>query len=260
MKHTLLFLFAALQTGFLFAQFDENYFGYYKSPDETMFVYLNKYTVDEFGDMSMTAEQEKNCAFAFALATDVDAAGSFATKKGNVYVSEPNEYSAVYTFAFKMGSDGIRSVEVTEKSGKKTLLTQYTPEIEGGYYDDEYVDDGSADDYGYYDEEAPIIESLDIRGYSRSDGAVLLMTFSEEAAVFSLHIPATKSCSEIIIEGVFDTPNLVNEAYTYTNVEQGYSLEFKAFDFGWQIKCLKGECPDKKGKCGIWKEAFILNN
>ena len=255
MKHTLLFLFAAFQTGFLFAQFDENYFGYYKSEDETTYCYLNKYSADEFG-FDLTEEQEKTCAFGFAFSNETDAAGSYAFKKGNVYVSEPNEYSPVYTFAFKTGSDGIRTVEITNESGKKALLFQYTPDLETDYYDEEYADGG---EYGYYDEE-PTEEALNTLGYSRSDGAELVVTLSEENVFFNLRIPATKSCPDVIIEGAFDSPNLVNGAYTYTNTEVGYKLEFQPTDSGWQIKCASGECFDKKGKCGIWKEAFMLNN
>ncbi len=236
-------LFILLQSGSLFAQFEDRYVGYYKS-DEESYCYIAKYTEDDFGYLGLTEDQKKNCAFAFAVSfrNDEYAGGNCVVKKGSTYVAEATEYLPQLTFSFRSESDTIRKVEITEKSsGKKTILTQYTPPVES--YDTEYTD---SDYYGYSDEEQPIGEEemefdsgLDIRGYSRSDGAELVMIFSEESVVFSVHVPPTKTCSEVMIEGVFDSPMLVDNAYTFTNQELAYTLEVKGTDTGWQLKCLK---------------------
>lgn len=262
MKTALFSLFILLHSGALFAQFDELYSGYYKSDNETEYCFLNKYSDEEFGYLGMTEDEKKVCSFAFALSTDNDAFGGYATKKGNGYVSAPNEYSPEITFVFKMAADGeTRMVEITKKGGTKMVLTHYVPTIEDTYYDEEYSDSTAYGYYGYTDEEPTVGDlGMDIRSYSRSDGAELIMIFSEESVVFSIHVPARKSCSDVMIEGVFDSPNLVNETYIYTNEEQSYTLEAKATDSGWQMKCVKGECFDRKNKCGVWKEAFMLNN
>ncbi len=266
MKLKLILLFALFQTGLLFSQveqFDPNYLGAYRSEDDEIYFYI--YNLNESGRLDLTEEQRKNAVFIFTY-QNRDAVGmSVAMKKGNGYVSVVNEDCPEFLFTFK-NLDGVQTIEITEKSGKKIGLTKTVANL---YYDDEESDLG----YEYIQDEenvSPVLQdeelgdeatdvSVAVRTYVRSDGAELVAVFTEESLTIGLQIPAAKSCSEVLI--VDDVVRSGEEGmYIYNDPEGKFVLHLIESESTMQFVCVKGDCFDKKGTCGIWKEIFIIKN
>lgn len=259
MKLKLLLLFAVFQAGFSFAQFDNLNSGTYKTATAESYIYIYQISPEQIEDYpDLTPDQRKNVVFGFSFDSEDIVGASVAIQKGNTFVSVVNEYTPEYTFVFKT-VDNLDILEVIDRSGKKILFEKM--EVPAYYYDDEtysdyegYSDEESGDVDSYGDEE--MSEALSLRGYSRSDGAELAVIFTDETFVFALHIPATKSCSEILLEG-----ELVGGGeeglYVYNDPDGKFVLNLIEMENTMQFECAKGDCFDKKGKCGVWEEVFI---
>lgn len=258
MKNTrlfFLFLLGVLMPVLAKAQFDEAYLGYYENEDATMYCFIATYNDEDYGFLELTEDQKKNCAFVFGCqnSTDLEAIG-IAMKKGSGYASVVTGEVPALNFVFKFDGTSARSIEITDKTGKKYLVNQL--DLETVYQDEEYSDEEMYTPYT--DEEMEYDMGLDIRGYQRSDGASLSVIFAvESSCAFMLTIPATKSCPEIMIEGAFEEPFNEEGVYTYKDPEGNFVMKIKQGDGTMQFECVSGDCFDKKGKCGIWKEAFV---
>ncbi len=262
MKSTLLFLFAALQAGFLSAQFDENYIGKYKTDDGSIIFHILE-NGQEYSDL-LTAEQRQYAVFVFIYEVNVvDDKFGAAMKKGGNYVSCVTESLPQLTFVFRSES-GKQMLDVTEESGKKMTLSKM---VDPYYYDEEtYSDyegysDEESGDVDYYDDEETAEDLPSVFQFTRADQGELLLFMKNDLISISLTIPATKSCPELEITGDLVQQEGSQNTYFYTD-PSGYKLKAEMIskndNSGWKFSCASGKCPDANNKCGMWKEEFML--
>lgn len=233
------------------AQLEEEYYGLYVSEDGMSYFGISVYDEENYGFMELTEQEKAQAQFVFSFQEATGEEGTFiGVLKDRKYVSGKREGIPAFTFGFSL-EEGNRYLTVTNSTGGSSKFIQET-EVEPIYYDEEYTDGEP-----YEDEEGMEDVEVDIRSYSRSDGAELAVIFQEEDMnIFALHIPASKTCSEVMLEGMM-TATSTSGQYTFTEEETGYVWNIYQTSNGWSFQCFEGDCYDKKGKCGVWKEAFV---
>ncbi len=253
------FSFLTLLLAFVFAprfsnaQLEPEAFGLYVSEDGFNYFGISEYVEEYYGFLELTEQEKKLTQFVFSYQTETEEGVFIAVLKDRKFVSGKREGIPAFTFEFSM-EEGDRYLTVTNSGGGSSKFIQQT-EMDPSYYDEEYVDgDPYVDSEPYSDEE--MAEEVDIRAYSRSDGAELAVIFQEEMNIFALRVPATKGCAEVMLEGIM-TATGESGKYTYTEEETGYVWNIYETSNGWSFQCVQGDCYDKKSKCGIWKEAFV---
>jgi len=238
------------------AQLEADYYGLYVSEDGMSYFGIGEYVAENYEFLELTEQEKAQTQFVFSYQTEVDEGTFIAILKDKKYVSGKRTGIPAMTFAFSLEEDN-RYLTVTNSTGGSSRFIQET-EMAPEYYDEEYTDgEPYSDGEPYLDDEAVEDIEVDIRAYSRSDGAELAVIFQEEGMnIFALHIPATKSCAEVMLEGIMTATNSSGQ-YTFTEEETGYVWNIYQSETGWRFECADGECYDKKGKCGVWKEAFV---
>lgn len=92
--------------------------------------------------------------------------------------------------------------------------------------------------------------------FERADGYMSVMFKDEIPLSFSLIVPSPgPEDNMIVLDGIFE-PTEVAHQFVFTDEysKSSWNVFETADDF--LFECAKGDCYDKKGKFGLWKEPF----